>query len=559
MKHLLFISILILSIVAPVKVSALTTTDVSGYSYALYTEDMAAMAGRQMIMTLSMKNATYISGFQTDLVLPEGFSVAFIEDEEGEQIPQVELLRTLPTRHSMSVSLQDDGSYRLLSISTDNRNYGGFDGPVANIVINVADYVLDGNYPIMLRNQILAEVKNTDHKVPLTEAVIHVRNPEFTVDTALPDVEITDLSGLDNMLYTTTFKALRGRQATLELKMRNSTEITGFQADILLPSGFTLAKDAQGNALAELGHRTNSSRHALNVAQQADGSYRVIVFSTINNTISGTDGTVASLTFNVSEEMEQGEYKVIIRKQELGKPDNSNIKPEPVNAKLRVEIPGYTYDLMNLKPYMLYTDNVGVHTGERVTIPIGMANLNTICGFQADLILPEGVTVATETDEFGDEMPMITYGTRTTQVKHSINCVRQADGSYRILCASTSNKNLSGHLGTVFYLTLNVPADQKCKMYTIYMINQEFGESNNSQHKNSVPFVSRLFVRNQLPKMSDLTKDGKVDAEDVEAITKMLLHTDTEEYEEEAGDSNKDGHFSIADFIDVIRAANFVK
>lgn len=556
MKRFLFISLLILSIVAPVKVCALTTTDVSGYSYALYTEDMAAMAGRQMIMTLSMKNATYISGYQTDLVLPEGFSIAFIEDEEGELIPQVELLRTLPTRHSMSVSLQADGSYRLLSISTDNRNYGGFDGPVANIFINVADDVEEGDYPIILRDQVLAEITNVDHKVASTEAIINVRNPEYVVDSALPDVEITDLNGLDNMLYTTTFKARRGHQASLDLKMRNNTEITGFQADILLPSGFTLAKDAKGNALVELGHRTNPSRHSLNVAQQADGSYRVIVFSTTNNTISGTDGTVASLTFNVSEEMEPGEYKVIIRKQELGKRNNSNIKPDPVNAKLRVEITGCTYDLLSIKPYMLYTDNVGVHTGERITIPIGMANLKTICGFQADLILPEGVTVATETDEFGDEMPMITYGTRTTQEKHSINCVRQADGSYRILCASTSNKNLSDHLGTVFYLTLNVPTDQKCKMYTIYMINQEFGESNNSHYKNSIPFVSRLFVRNQLPKMGDLTKDGKVDAEDVDAITKMLLHTDTEEYEEEAGDSNMDGHFSITDFIEVIQAAN---
>lgn len=547
---------LILSIVAPVKVSALTATDVSGFSYALYTDDMPAMAGRQMIMTLSMKNATLISGYQADLVLPAGFSIAYIEDEEGEKTPQIEVLRTLSTRHSISAVLQADGSYRLLSVSTDNLNYGGYDGPVANFVINVADDVEDGDYPIYIRNQVMGEVGNIDHKMTATEAVISVRNPEFVVDTALPDVEITDLTSLDNMLYTTTVKALRGRQVNVDLKMRNNSDITGFQADILLPSGFTLARDAKGNPVASLSRRTNASRHALNVAQQADGSYRVIVFSTTNKAFAGTDGTVATLTFNVAEEMQQGEYKVVIRKQEMGRTDNTNLKPEPVVGKVKVEIPGYTYDLMHAKPYMLYTDNVGIIAGSRVTIPIGMINLKTICGFQADLILPDGVTVATEIDEFGDEVPMISYGSRTDPERHNINCVRQPDGSCRILCASTSNKNLTGHIGTVFYLTLDVSATQKSKIYSIYMVNQEFGEADNTHYINTIPFVSRLFVRNQHPKMGDLTKDDKVDAEDVEAITKILLHTDTEEYEEEAGDSNEDGHFSIVDIMKVIQTAN---
>lgn len=69
------------------------------------------------------------------------------------------------------------------------------------------------------------------------------------------------------------------------------------------------------------------------------------------------------------------------------------------------------------------------------------------------------------------------------------------------------------------------------------MVNQKFGEADNTHYINTIPFISRLFVRNQQPKMGDLTKDDKVDAEDVEALTNILLHTDTEEYEEEAGDS----------------------
>lgn len=528
-------------------------SDVSSYDYALYTTDLPAMAGRQMVMALSMKNATLISAYQADLVLPEGFSIATTTDENGDETPLVTLLRTLPSRHSLSISRQADGSYRLLSTSLSNKNYGGYDGPVAYITINVADGVDDGDYQLLLANQELVEVTNVAHNVAATQATITVRNAQTVLDKPETDISITDLSGITDMLYTPTLKAYRGKQAKVELRMRNSEAVAGFQADLLLPTGFTLAKDDAGNPLVQLGSRTDATRHAINVAQQADGSYRVIVISASNKTFAPGDGVVAELTFLVAEDMKRGEYRVIVRQQELAKPDNSRLKPENVTAKVKVEVPGFTYDMIHLEPYLLYTCNKAVQAGGQVTLHVGMLNKDIICGFQTDLVLPEGVTVATTLDAFGDEVPMITYAGRTTPEAHSIQCVKQDEGIYRILCASTSNKTLSGHLGDVFQITLNVAPTVKDKMYSIYFINQEFGEADNSRHLSAFPFVSRLFVRDGKPTMGDVDTDGEVDATDVMSLVRILLHNDAVEYNEEAGDTNEDGHFSIIDIMKLIQ------
>lgn len=556
MKRLLYLySFALLMMLLPVRAFALTTTDVSQYNYALYTTDMQAMAGRQIVMTLSMKNAELITGYQADILLPEGFSIATLLDENGDERSQVTLLRTLTNRHSLSVSRQEDGSYRFLSTSSSNKNYGGYDGSVAYITINVDRNVTDGEYPLVIKNQEMSEVTNVAHKVAKTEAVITIVSSQVVLDTPELDVEITDLTGKNDIIYTSPIRVYSGKQAAIDIMMRNTDEISGIQTDILLPTGFTLAKSQSNKGNILFGDRTDASRHAFNIAQQTDGAYRLVGYSAGNKTFAGNDGIIATILFDVADNILPGEYKAIIRNSELAKVNNTRVKPEKITSRAKVELPGYTYDMMHLGSYTLYTDNVGTNAGNQITLAIGMLNLKNICGFQADLVLPEGVTVATAKDEFGDEGPAISLGDRTSSANHSINCVRQADGSYRILCASTNNSVISGTIGTVFNITLDVASTVKSKNYPIYFLNQEFGEANNSTHKASGPYVSRLYVRNITPKAGDAVSDNKLDVKDVEATKEMLLHSDSKEYDQEAAEG-EDGHLSIMDVTRLVKDLN---
>ena len=56
----------------------------------------------------------------------------------------------------------------------------------------------------------------------------------------------TDISGLDNVVYVEPTKCKSGIQINLPILMKNSAEIRGFQFNLYLPEGVTIAQNAKG-------------------------------------------------------------------------------------------------------------------------------------------------------------------------------------------------------------------------------------------------------------------------------------------------------------------------
>jgi len=76
-------------------------------------------------------------------------------------------------------------------------------------------------------------------------------------------------------------------QGRLAVTLRNDMTFTGFQFDVTLPGGAELSQVL----LSEL--RRNG--HSVAMRHMDDGSYRVLVYSMQNNTLHGSDGTLATL------------------------------------------------------------------------------------------------------------------------------------------------------------------------------------------------------------------------------------------------------------------------
>jgi len=76
-------------------------------------------------------------------------------------------------------------------------------------------------------------------------------------------------------------------QGRLAVTLRNDRTFTGFQFDVTLPGGAELSQVL----LSEL--RRNG--HSVAMRHMDDGSYRVLVYSMQNNTLHGSDGTLATL------------------------------------------------------------------------------------------------------------------------------------------------------------------------------------------------------------------------------------------------------------------------
>ena len=125
----------------------------------------------------------------------------------------------------------------------------------------------------------------------------------------------TDISELDNTIYIESVEGYTGRQLTLSVKMKNTVEAEGFQFDLYLPDGVTFAKDTNNRPIASLStaRTTAAKTNSFSAAIQSNGALRVIAASTNGSVISGTDGEVAKVIVNISNEIDEGDYSLILK------------------------------------------------------------------------------------------------------------------------------------------------------------------------------------------------------------------------------------------------------
>lgn len=150
---------------------------------------------------------------------------------------------------------------------------------------------------------------------------------EVTVSSQgdVPMVDDTDISQLANAVYIESTEVKTGSQMTLSIKMKNETPIRGFQFDLYLPDGVTVAKNAKDRIMASLssGRLPEDDEHSLTTGELTDGAIRFLCSSLYDENFTGNDGEIVTLTVNVSDDMEDGDYPIIIKNARLTETDIS--------------------------------------------------------------------------------------------------------------------------------------------------------------------------------------------------------------------------------------------
>lgn len=156
--------------------------------------------------------------------------------------------------------------------------------------------------------------------------------------TEVIDPNDTDISQFDNVVFFEKAEAFTGKPLTLSLKMNNTKEITGIQCDIYLPEGMTFAKDEDGYYLAELStERTTATKtNIFDAVLQSDGTLRILASSTKSAAFSGNSGEVATIVINVSEDMADGDYPIVIKSIELSDKSGNNYSVSRVKSTVTV-------------------------------------------------------------------------------------------------------------------------------------------------------------------------------------------------------------------------------
>jgi len=252
-------------------------------------------------LPISMKNEDEIVGFQFDVVLPEGLTLAL--NNKG----KYDVTKTdRAAGHSLSSNVLADGTIRIVGTSMDNDIIEGFEGVLVNMGIGVAEWVADGDYAIQLKNvKMTNEDKQTltcadksfvvkvggkmgdvnhDDAIDVTDAVliideILVKHPD-NFDATLADVNrdgSIDVTDVVMVIDAILGKMQLSRAATRAEK--DLTAYTAFQMDLTIPAGYVL----EGVELTEIVKMS----HSLAYNMLADGRCRIVVFSMDNEALPG--------------------------------------------------------------------------------------------------------------------------------------------------------------------------------------------------------------------------------------------------------------------------------
>ena len=418
---------------------------------AFYIQETKLDAGAKQTLSVSLANTDEITGFQFDISLPSGITVNTTLNDDDEAVPDISLTERKKSKHQLSCAQQADGSYRVVVLSMSNQTFRDNDGAIVNISVTAASTLTSGSYAVDLKNI---------HIVPMVDGVQgdRIDQPDYTGYVVVNNQGESGDVNVALKLGSNTFKA--GANQTLAIAMDNNIDVTAFQFDIMLPNGVTVNNyvndDDETVPNIQLTSRKASS-HSISCNKREDGRYTIVVLSMKNQAIKGTEGDVVTMDINVPITM-SGNYDVIL----------SNIHIVPlVNGSqgIRIDQPDLTASItidneggggtptgdntMTVAPLVL-------KPGETGTLNIDMTNEKSICSFQFNIKLPEGINIVKEYNEDDEYMEVINLTSRKKS-SHELSFKQTADGGYFLIAYSLSNATFRDNSGSI--VSIKVKAD----------------------------------------------------------------------------------------------------
>ena len=130
-----------------------------------------------------------------------------------------------------------------------------------------------------------------------------------------------------------------GSIASLAISLANEGDevYNGFQFDLVLPEGITLASE-EGNITLHISDRYQARDIAARVRAIGEGCYRLIAYSLSDATISGHEGILVTLTLQGSDDLEGGEQRGNLKEVVLSRADGMGIECEA--SEFLIKVPG---------------------------------------------------------------------------------------------------------------------------------------------------------------------------------------------------------------------------
>ena len=378
-----------------------------------------------------------------------------------------------------------------------------------------------------------------------------VSNLTKTINVEVPETEVqdTDISELDNVIYIGHVSGCAGGLLTLSVQMKNTAEIQGFGFDLYLPDGVTVAKDEDGlNRVTLSTERTTEKKtNYFDSNIMPDGALRVLASSTGGYTIDGNDGEIVQIVVTLDSNMEEGDYPIILKDITITDNDANGYENEIVKSTLTISEKDTDISILN---NVVYIENVEGRIGSQITLSVRMKNIVEVQGFGFDLYLPDGVTVAIDEDGFY----CVALSTeRTTAQKTNYFDSNIMDGSFlRVLASSTKGYTICGTDGEIVQIVVDIASDMEEGNYPLIL--REIALSDKNSQGYETDYVkSTLTISAYTP--GDVNGDGKINVIDFTAIANHILGKTPTGFVEKAADVKNDGKVNV---VDLTAVANII-
>ena len=152
------------------------------------------------------------------------------------------------------------------------------------------------------------------------------------------DMDLTDISVIENVIYIEPTEVRTGNEAELSVKMKNAVKAEGFGFDLYLPDGLTFKTDVDGfpeaylSTLRTTARKTNTFESVI----RPDGALRVMAASTNGSIISGNDGEVATVKILVDSDVTPGVLPIILRQIAISDSDARSYDFDEVKSYVTV-------------------------------------------------------------------------------------------------------------------------------------------------------------------------------------------------------------------------------
>ena len=340
--------------------------------------------------------------------------------------------------------------------------------------------------------------------------------------------------------------------ATLAIVLDNTTSnLMGWQCDIVLPDGLSLQLKANGKPAATLGDRFAVTEHTISSSSLSNGAYRYIATSMDGEAIPGSGGTLFTVTLLADASLAPGTVLTgKVTNIEFNTQDNQKVTLDDVTFSVTISGEGTTGgdnpgdEEPDTSANRLTVADMSLAPSGSATLDVALDNTTSnLMGWQCDIVLPDGLSLQLK----ANGKPAATLGDRFATTEHTISSSRLTNGAYRFIATSMGGEAIPGNSGTLFNITIQ--ADASLLAGTILTGTVQNIEFNTQDNQKVIPQNVEFKIRIK-PRQGDVNGDGSVTVADVSMIVNMILGNEAKVPD---ADVNGDGTVSVADVTQLVK------